>query len=149
MGPQPLEIVWSRFWERLDHFGLRCFLMLTFITCLSLFRITVQFWILKIDAHLPGSHTDLSRLHPELKDVVKQVWQSKVDGTPYRLPTKLRLTRQALRIWNKNSLGNLHERERLLLHEVSETQINLVCFKNKNSLKVSCKNCLNWRIDAD
>jgi len=49
--------------------------------------------------------------HPDCINIVKQCWNNPIVGCPmYVLSQKLKVLKENLKSWNKNSLGNIHNR---------------------------------------
>ncbi|OMO76410.1 hypothetical protein COLO4_25567 [Corchorus olitorius] len=61
--------------------------------------------------------------HPGCKEVIKRAWNQDLSGSrAFNLAQKLKITRNELKTWNKNTFGNLFERKKRLESELEELQ---------------------------
>ncbi|KAK1314810.1 hypothetical protein QJS10_CPA01g01582 [Acorus calamus] len=64
-----------------------------------------------ISGHKPFKCFNIWYAHPSFMDVVEFTWQTEVVGTPqYRLAKKLQLVKSALKRWNREDFGNVHQK---------------------------------------
>ena len=59
--------------------------------------------------------------HPRCEDVINKAWNNEVSGSKfYCLIQKLKMTRNALKEWNKNVFGNLKVRKDRLENQLAK-----------------------------
>jgi len=73
--------------------------------------------------------------HPDCENIVKQCWNSQVTGCPmFVLNQKLKNLKDALKVWNKNTFGNVHSQVDNAYKVLDEIQMKIDTLGNSDSL---------------
>ena len=62
-------------------------------------------------------------LHPGLESLIKEWQDIQVEGiTVFKVVAKLKNVKKMIKIWNKNTFGNIFENKKKILEELKDTQ---------------------------
>jgi hypothetical protein len=64
--------------------------------------------------------------HPDCINIIKQCWNNNVSGCPmFILSQKHKLLKEALKVWNKKTFGDVHSQVSLAYKELADIQMNI------------------------
>ncbi|KAK1317765.1 hypothetical protein QJS10_CPA05g01762 [Acorus calamus] len=103
-----------------------------------------------ISGHKPFKCFNIWYAHPSIIHMVESTWQTEVAGTPqYRLAIRLQLVKSALKCWNREVFGNVHQklkhsRDHLALIQrlLHDNPLDLAMISQENEVHLNYANLL-------
>jgi len=89
--------------------------------------------------------------HPECINIVRQSWNNQVTGFPmYVLSQKLKILKEAFKVWNKNTFGNVHTQVTDVYKDLDEIQMKInntgifdLLMDQEKAAQINLENALN------
>lgn len=89
--------------------------------------------------------------HPDCINIIKHCWANQVTGCPmFVLNQKLKNLKEALKVWNKNTFGNVHSQVNTTYKELDDIQVKIdnigctdILMDQEKIAQVNLENALN------